>query len=49
MHVRESSTLYVLEPDLNDLENAEDQVSPTDAHTMNPVNVLRLASRWEGR
>jgi hydrogenase maturation protease len=38
-----AGTLYVIEPDLNELENPEVQASPADAHTMNPLNVLRLA------
>jgi hydrogenase maturation protease len=35
-------TLYVLEPDLNSLDTQDSQTS-LDAHSMNPVNVLRMA------
>jgi hydrogenase maturation protease len=41
-------TLYVIEPDLADLGNADEQASPADAHTMNPLNVLRLATSMGG-
>ncbi len=37
-------TLYVIEPDLADLGDAEEQQQTVDAHSMNPLNVLRLAS-----
>ncbi len=37
-------TLYVIEPDLNDLGSPEGQQGPVEAHGMNPLNVLRLAS-----
>ena len=42
-------TLYVIEPDLSDLGNADDPASPADAHTMNPLNVLRLATSMGGQ
>jgi hydrogenase maturation protease len=35
-------TVYVVEPDLENLDD-EDGAIPFDAHTMNPLNVLRLA------
>jgi hydrogenase maturation protease len=35
-------TVYVLQPDLEALDS-EEQPSAVDAHTMNPMNVLRLA------
>jgi hydrogenase maturation protease len=35
-------TLYVIEPDLNEADESLESVS-MDGHTMNPVNVLRLA------
>ena len=41
-------TLYVIEPDLNGLGNSDSQASPADAHAMNPLNVLRLASSMGG-
>ena len=43
-----AGTLYVIEPELNDLGNSENQASPADAHTMNPLNVLRLARSMGG-
>jgi hydrogenase maturation protease len=43
-----AGTLYVIEPELNDLGNSDDQASPADAHTMNPLNVLRLAKSMGG-
>jgi hydrogenase maturation protease len=39
-------TLYVLEPDLNVLDEAPE--SSIDAHTMNPMNVLRMARAMNG-
>lgn len=38
-----AGTLYVVEPDLSEFENAEAQPAMLDAHTMNPMNVLRAA------
>ena len=40
----EPGTLYVIEPDLNDLGNADEQQATVEAHSMNPLNVLRLAT-----
>jgi hydrogenase maturation protease len=37
-------TLYVIEPDLADLGGSEEQQTAVEAHSMNPLNVLRLAS-----
>ncbi len=34
-------TLYVIEPDLNEIEN--ESAAMFDAHSMNPLNVLRVA------
>lgn len=39
-----AGTLYVIEPDLADLGNTEEQQAAVEAHSMNPLNVLRLAS-----
>lgn len=39
-------TLYVLEPDLDALDDAPE--SSIDAHTMNPMNVLRMARAMNG-
>jgi len=39
-----AATLYVIEPDLNNLGGPEEQQGAVEAHSMNPLNVLRLAS-----
>jgi len=39
-----AGTLYVIEPDLHDLGGPEEQQGAVEAHSMNPLNVLRLAS-----
>jgi len=39
-----AGTLYVIEPNLNDLGGADEQQAAVEAHSMNPLNVLRLAS-----
>ena len=36
-------TVYVVEPDLAELEQSDPEPSIMDAHTMNPLSVLRLA------
>jgi hydrogenase maturation protease len=38
-------TLYLIEPDLNSLDNFESQPESFDSHGMNPVLVLRLAKQ----
>lgn len=43
-----AGTLFVIEPNPDDLGNSENEESPADAHTMNPLNVLRLASSMGG-
>jgi hydrogenase maturation protease len=40
-------TLYTIEPDLEDLDSAEEAV--LDGHSMNPVQVLRAAKSMGGR
>jgi len=40
-------TVYVIEPDLNGLDDAGS--APVEAHSMNPMNVLRLASSMGGK
>jgi len=42
-HGEPPGTIYVVEPDLNDPAAALSQENFVDAHTMNPVNVLRMA------
>jgi hydrogenase maturation protease len=37
-------TVYVIEPDLADLNSSEAQSAPAEGHSMNPVSVLRLAT-----
>ncbi|HVR22924.1 MAG TPA: hydrogenase maturation protease [Candidatus Polarisedimenticolia bacterium] len=39
-----AGTLYVIAPDLRDLGGADEQPAAVEAHGMNPLNVLRLAS-----
>lgn len=41
-------TLFVLEPDLNDLNSAETQQGFMEPHAMNPVSVLRAAKAMGG-
>jgi hydrogenase maturation protease len=48
-----AGTLYVIEPDLNELGNPasgnpEQQQDAMEAHSMNPMNVLRLATSMGG-
>jgi hydrogenase maturation protease len=43
-----AGTLYVIEPDLLDLGGPEEQQSAVEAHSMNPLNVLRLATSMGG-
>lgn len=42
-----AGTLYVIEPDVNNLVGPEEQVS-VEAHSMNPLNVLRMAASLGG-
>ena len=39
-----AGTLYVIAPDLHDLGGPTEQQGAVEAHSMNPLNVLRLAS-----
>jgi hydrogenase maturation protease len=43
-----AGTLYVIEPDLNDLGGREEQQEAIEAHSMTPLNVLRLATSMGG-
>jgi hydrogenase maturation protease len=43
-----AGTLYVIEPDVSDLGGPDDQQSAVEAHSMNPLNVLRLATSMGG-
>src|ERR1700683_3625288 len=43
-----AGTLYVIEPELRDLGSSEERQSAVEAHGMNPLNVLRLASSMGG-
>lgn len=43
-----AGTLYVIEPDLNNLGGSEEQQGAVEAHSMNPLNVLRLAKSMGG-
>jgi hydrogenase maturation protease len=49
-----AGTLYVIEPDLNDFDpngsgSPEEQQVAVEAHSMNPLSVLRLAASMGGR
>ena len=41
-------SVYVIEPDLSSLDRQEAQQSSVDAHSMNPMNVIRLAKSMGG-
>jgi hydrogenase maturation protease len=43
-----AGTLYVIEPELSDLGSSEERQSAVEAHSMNPLNVLRLATSMGG-
>ena len=43
-----AGTLYVIEPDLFNLGGPEEQQGAVEAHSMNPLNVLRLATSMGG-
>jgi hydrogenase maturation protease len=43
-----AGTLYVIEPDLNNLDAADGEQEVVDAHAMNPLSVLRLAKSMGG-
>jgi len=36
-------TLYVIEPEINEVDDSESSTVALDAHTMNPVSVIRMA------
>ncbi len=40
----EAGSVYVIEADLSELVDADEKQAPVEAHSMNPLNVLRLAS-----
>jgi hydrogenase maturation protease len=44
----EPGSLYVIEPDSNALESPASQQSSIDAHSMNPMNVIRTAKSMGG-
>ena len=44
----EPGSLYVIEPDLNSLDAPDAQQASVDAHSMNPMNVIRLAISMGG-
>jgi hydrogenase maturation protease len=45
----EPGTLFVLEPDLKDLNSAGTQQGFIEPHAMNPINVLRMATSMGGQ
>jgi len=44
----EPGSLYVIEPDLNALDTPEQAQASVDAHSMNPMNVIRIARSMGG-
>jgi hydrogenase maturation protease len=44
-----AGTLYVVEPDLTQIGSSEEMASAVEAHSMNPLNVLRLATFLGGQ
>jgi hydrogenase maturation protease len=42
-------SLYVIEPDLNALDSSESGQPAVDAHSMNPMNVIRMAKSLGGK
>jgi hydrogenase maturation protease len=47
-HEQAPGTVYVVEPDLNDLSASLAQTNFVDPHAMNPINVLRMATAMHG-
>jgi hydrogenase maturation protease len=45
----EPGNLYVIEPDLNSLDSQEPSQISVDAHSMNPMNVIRMAKSMDGK
>ena len=45
----EPGTLFVIEPELKDLNSAESQPGLIEPHAMNPISVLRMASNMGGQ
>jgi len=43
-----AGTLYVIEPQLTELGDSEERQSDVEAHSMNPLNVLRFATSMGG-
>src|SRR5271163_2873060 len=43
-----AGTVYVIEPDLNSLNSPEAEQAAVDAHSMNPMNVIRMAKSMGG-
>ncbi|MGI8470042.1 MAG: hydrogenase maturation protease [Pyrinomonadaceae bacterium] len=44
-----AGTLYVIEPDVSEFKNLEANPAMLDAHTMNPMHVLRLAFQMDAK
>jgi hydrogenase maturation protease len=44
----EPGSLYVIEPDMNSLDSQESTQTSVDAHSMNPMNVIRMAKSMGG-
>ena len=48
-HGQAPGTVYVVEPDLNDLDSSFAQANFIEPHAMNPMNVIRMATAMQGR
>ena len=48
-HGEPPGTIYVVEPDLDALDAADDSQGVVETHGMNPMNVLRMAKAMNGR
>lgn len=42
-------TLFVIEPDLSELDSSEERQTSIEPHAMNPINVLRMAKSMGGQ
>lgn len=42
-------TIYVIEPDLSEVDSFAGEFAPMEAHSMNPMNVLRVATSMGGK
>ena len=45
----EPGTLYTIEPDLDEIENSDEQTALVETHGMNPIKVLNMVKSMGGR